>query len=31
VEWTEDLDARLESLRENPDAYWERRSALPWN
>ena len=31
VDWTEDLDARLEPLRENPDEYWERRSALPWN
>jgi aryl-alcohol dehydrogenase-like predicted oxidoreductase len=31
VDWTEDLDARLAPLREDPDEYWERRSALPWN
>ena len=24
-------DAGLAALRENPDEYWERRSALAWN
>ena len=30
VTWTPELDERLASLREDPDAYWERRAALPW-
>ena len=29
--WTGELDDRLAGLREDPDDYWERRSALPWN
>jgi len=29
--WSDELDARLAGLREDPDEYWERRSALPWN
>jgi aryl-alcohol dehydrogenase-like predicted oxidoreductase len=29
--WTDELDDRLAALREDPDEYWERRSALPWN
>ncbi len=28
--WTPELDERLAALREEPAAYWERRSALPW-
>ena len=31
VRWTAELDARLAGLREDAVAYWERRSALPWN
>jgi aryl-alcohol dehydrogenase-like predicted oxidoreductase len=27
----EDVAERLSGLREDPGAYWERRSALPWN
>jgi aryl-alcohol dehydrogenase-like predicted oxidoreductase len=30
VMWTPELDERLGPLREEPAAYWERRSALPW-
>jgi aryl-alcohol dehydrogenase-like predicted oxidoreductase len=30
VAWTAELDARLAGLREDPEAYWERRAALPW-
>jgi aryl-alcohol dehydrogenase-like predicted oxidoreductase len=30
VAWSPELDERLAPLREDPDAYWERRSALPW-
>lgn len=30
VTWTTELDERLGGLREEPAAYWERRSALPW-
>jgi aryl-alcohol dehydrogenase-like predicted oxidoreductase len=30
VRWTPELDERLAVLREEPAAYWERRSALPW-
>jgi aryl-alcohol dehydrogenase-like predicted oxidoreductase len=30
VTWTPELDERLAALREEPAAYWERRSALPW-
>jgi aryl-alcohol dehydrogenase-like predicted oxidoreductase len=30
VTWTPELDERLAELREDADAYWERRSALPW-
>jgi aryl-alcohol dehydrogenase-like predicted oxidoreductase len=29
--WTAGLDERLAGLLEDPDEYWERRSALPWN
>jgi aryl-alcohol dehydrogenase-like predicted oxidoreductase len=29
--WTDELDDRLARLLEDPDDYWERRSALPWN
>jgi aryl-alcohol dehydrogenase-like predicted oxidoreductase len=28
--WDDELEARLEALREEPDAYWDRRSRLPW-
>jgi aryl-alcohol dehydrogenase-like predicted oxidoreductase len=28
--WTDELEARLAGLREDPAAYWERRSAMPW-
>jgi aryl-alcohol dehydrogenase-like predicted oxidoreductase len=31
VGWDAELDARLADLAEPPDAYWERRAALPWN
>ena len=31
VEWDEELDRRLAPLVEEPDQYWSRRSALPWN
>ena len=30
VSWDEELDARLAGLVEDPGAYWEARSALPW-
>ena len=30
VTWSPELDERLAGLREDPAAYWERRSALPW-
>ena len=30
VAWSPELDERLAGLREDPAAYWERRSALPW-
>jgi hypothetical protein len=30
VTWTAELESRLATLREDPAAYWERRSALPW-
>jgi aryl-alcohol dehydrogenase-like predicted oxidoreductase len=30
VTWTPELDERLAELREDADAYWERRSTLPW-
>jgi aryl-alcohol dehydrogenase-like predicted oxidoreductase len=30
VTWTPELDERLAALGEEPAAYWERRSALPW-
>jgi aryl-alcohol dehydrogenase-like predicted oxidoreductase len=29
--WTDELDGRLAGLLEDPDDYWERRGALPWN
>ena len=29
--WNDELEQRLAGLREDPDAYWARRSALPWN
>ena len=31
VRWDEELERRLASLREDPEAYWEARSRLPWN
>ena len=31
VVWDDALDARLAGLAEEPAAYWEARSALPWN
>jgi aryl-alcohol dehydrogenase-like predicted oxidoreductase len=31
VELSDDLLERLLALREDPDAYWETRSSLPWN
>jgi aryl-alcohol dehydrogenase-like predicted oxidoreductase len=31
LSWTDELDDRLGRLLEDPDEYWERRSALPWN
>jgi hypothetical protein len=30
VTWRPELEQELAPLRENADAYWERRSALPW-
>ena len=30
VTWSPELDERLAPLPEDPDADWERRSALPW-
>jgi aryl-alcohol dehydrogenase-like predicted oxidoreductase len=30
VTWAPELDERLADLGEDADAYWERRSALPW-
>jgi aryl-alcohol dehydrogenase-like predicted oxidoreductase len=31
VTWDAELDERLATLAEPADAYWERRSRLPWN
>ena len=31
VAWDDALEAALAGLAEEPEAYWERRSALPWN
>jgi aryl-alcohol dehydrogenase-like predicted oxidoreductase len=31
VAWSEDLERRLEPLREDSDAYWTRRAGLRWN
>jgi hypothetical protein len=31
VEWTDELEARCEGLREESEDYWARRSSLPWN
>jgi aryl-alcohol dehydrogenase-like predicted oxidoreductase len=31
VRWDAELDERLAELAEPADAYWERRSELPWN
>ena len=31
VPLTEELLERLDGLREEPESYWETRSALPWN
>jgi aryl-alcohol dehydrogenase-like predicted oxidoreductase len=31
VAWTDELEARYEGLREDSEAYWARRSSLPWN
>jgi aryl-alcohol dehydrogenase-like predicted oxidoreductase len=31
LEWTPELEARTEGLREESGAYWSRRSSLPWN
>jgi len=31
VPFDEEIEARLAGVVESPDAYWERRSALPWN
>jgi aryl-alcohol dehydrogenase-like predicted oxidoreductase len=31
VKWDAGLDERLAQLAEPADAYWERRSELPWN
>jgi aryl-alcohol dehydrogenase-like predicted oxidoreductase len=31
LEWSDDLEQRLAELAEDPDAYWETRSALPWS
>ncbi|MDX6555241.1 MAG: hypothetical protein QOD86_1436 [Miltoncostaeaceae bacterium] len=30
VAWTDELENRLATLREDPADYWARRSALPW-
>jgi len=30
IEWTPELDARYAGLVEQPDEYWETRSALDW-
>jgi aryl-alcohol dehydrogenase-like predicted oxidoreductase len=31
VRWDAELERGLAALREEPDAYWETRSRLPWN
>ena len=31
VSYDEEIDSRLARVAESPDAYWERRSVLPWN
>jgi hypothetical protein len=31
IEWTDELEARLASLVEQPDAYWKTRSELAWS
>jgi aryl-alcohol dehydrogenase-like predicted oxidoreductase len=31
VNWTPALERRLEALREDSDAYWQRRSEMAWN
>ena len=31
VAWDAALEGALAGLAEEPGAYWERRSALPWN
>ena len=31
VPYTDELDAKLQPLAEQPQAYWATRSALPWN
>jgi aryl-alcohol dehydrogenase-like predicted oxidoreductase len=31
VVWDEELEERLAGLAEEPEAYWEARSELPWN
>jgi|tagenome__1003787_1003787.scaffolds.fasta_scaffold20985293_2 aryl-alcohol dehydrogenase-like predicted oxidoreductase len=31
VEWTPELEERAAGLIEDSEAYWERRSSLPWN
>jgi aryl-alcohol dehydrogenase-like predicted oxidoreductase len=31
VEWSDELDARLNSLAESPQTYWAIRSGLAWN
>jgi aryl-alcohol dehydrogenase-like predicted oxidoreductase len=31
VRWDAELERALAGLREDPDAYWETRSRLPWN
>jgi aryl-alcohol dehydrogenase-like predicted oxidoreductase len=31
IEWTAELERRLDGLREDSAGYWERRSGLAWN
>jgi aryl-alcohol dehydrogenase-like predicted oxidoreductase len=31
IDWTEELDARLEPLVEDPETYWARRGELAWS
>ena len=30
IAWSADFDERIDAFAEEPAAYWERRSRLPW-